>query len=320
MFGIGRFFKYRIKTRILRFRYRNTLVFDTVYRFSELNTRLAERRLASFRHVGIDEAAANGIVVSLTSFPERIPELKYTLYSLLTQSLKPRKVVLWLAREQFPSAERDIDASVLRLRDNGLEIRWTRDIRSYKKLVPSLRDYPDQAVVTADDDIFYPRDWLKRLYDEYRLSPLSRCVYGHRVHRIAVGGQGRIGPYKTWARNGPPGPSFLNLATSGAGALFPPGALHPDVLDEGLFMSLAPTADDLFFWAMAVRNGNRIRKVAEPMAKLIAVNARREGGEIGGATLFSENVDNRGNDRQLAAILARYPEITGKLVAENHGD
>ena len=34
------------------------------------------------------------VIVSLTSFPERISELKYTIFSLLNQSFKPDKILL----------------------------------------------------------------------------------------------------------------------------------------------------------------------------------------------------------------------------------
>ena len=44
---------------------------------------------------------------SLTSFPQRMYEIHYTLYSLLTQTIKPAKVILWLGREQFPNLEKD---------------------------------------------------------------------------------------------------------------------------------------------------------------------------------------------------------------------
>ena len=75
----------------------------------------------------------NELIVSLTSFPERMYELHYTLYSLLTQSVKPKQVILWLAKEQFPNLEKDIPARVLELQKNGLTIKWTHNIYSYKK-------------------------------------------------------------------------------------------------------------------------------------------------------------------------------------------
>ena len=35
----------------------------------------------------------DGLIISLTSFPQRMYEIHYTLYSLLTQTVKPAKVI-----------------------------------------------------------------------------------------------------------------------------------------------------------------------------------------------------------------------------------
>lgn len=43
------------------------------------------------------------------------------------------------------------------LRDKELTIDWYHDIKSYKKLIPTLQKYPDSIIVTADDDIIYRR-------------------------------------------------------------------------------------------------------------------------------------------------------------------
>ena len=69
-------------------------------------------------------------------------EIHYTLYSLLNQTVKPDEVVLWLAKEQFPNGNDDIPPAVLDLQKNGLTIKWCEDLRSYKKLIPSLKEYP----------------------------------------------------------------------------------------------------------------------------------------------------------------------------------
>ena len=79
------------------------------------------------------------VIVSLTSYPARMPFVHVALNTLLTQTFKPDRVILWLAEEQFPNIENDIPEEVLKLKDYGLEIRWTEDIKSYKKLLPSLK-------------------------------------------------------------------------------------------------------------------------------------------------------------------------------------
>ena len=56
------------------------------------------------------------LIVSLTSFPERIPTLHICLSSLMQQTVKPDMLVLWLAKEQFPNLEADLPEEILRLK------------------------------------------------------------------------------------------------------------------------------------------------------------------------------------------------------------
>ena len=58
---------------------------------------------------------------------------------------------------------------------NGLEIRFVKDIGSYTKAIYAFKEFSESIIVTADDDIFYPKDWLKKLY----LSGALHVVFGH---------------------------------------------------------------------------------------------------------------------------------------------
>ena len=266
--------------------------------------------IENFKTVGIE--AGSGIIVSLTSFPERMYEIHFTLYSLLNQSFKPEKVILWLAEEQFPNREEDIPQKVLNLKENGLEIEWCENIKSYKKLIPALKKYPEKSIVTADDDLFYEKNWLEKLVKTHQIYP--NCVIANRSHVIKFS-NGQIAPYKKWKKSvNSPKPSYLNFLTSGGGVLFPPNSLYKDVLNEELFLSLAPNADDIWFWAMTVLNGTKIISPKDSVKKITYLNPERERGLTGGTTLFSTNKKG-GNDIQLAKVVEHYPEILDILNA-----
>ena len=262
--------------------------------------------------VEIDRFQANGtgddneLIVSLTSFPERMYELHYTLYSLLTQSVKPQKVILWLAKEQFPNGEKDIPSKVLKLQNNGLSIKWTHNIYSYKKLIPALKEYSNSTIVTADDDIFYDRDWLEKLLETHEKYP--NCIICHRGHIAKLNKDG-LAPYRKWKKKAKcKVPSFLNLSTGAGGVLYPANSLYKDVLDETLFTQLAPKGDDLWFWAMAVLAGSKTMIVPNGTKELTYINSERERGLTSEKTLFSTNKQG-GNDRQIENILNHFPQI-----------
>ncbi len=269
--------------------------------------------IEKFDEIGINaDKRTPKIIVSLTSFPERMYEIHYTLYSLLTQKVKPDEVVLWLAEEQFPNGEQDIPEVVLNMKKNGLTIKWCNDLRSYKKLIPSLKEFPDDIIVVVDDDVYYPNDWLEKLYKQHLKTP--KCVIGHRGHKIMLNDAGHPKPYRQWKRNSTLlKASYRHFMTGCGGVLYPPHSLYKDVDNIELFQKLAPFADDIWFWAMSVLNGVKIRNFYGRHKKVLLVNPEREMRNTEELTLAKLNIEQDGNNKQMAAVIAQYPQIIKKL-------
>ncbi len=258
--------------------------------------------------VAVNSERSPKLIVTLTSFPERMYDIHFTIYSLLNQSLKPDAVILWLAPSQFPNGENDIPEAVLKLKDNGLTIKWCEDLRSYKKLIPALKEFPKDILVTADDDIFYPINWLELLYAGYLRDPKS--VQCHRGHRLQFDKDGNILPYKKWKhRINHDIASFHNFFTGAGGVLYPPHTLYRDIADVKLFQKLAPNADDIWFWAMAVLADTPINIVESRIKNLIYVNPERELKLTSEITLAMVNTADRQNDKQLQQIAEHYPQL-----------
>lgn len=257
------------------------------------------------------------IIVSLTSYPDRMYDIKYSLYSLLHQSLKPDQVILWLAKEQFPGGEDDIAPSLLAMKENGLTIKWCEDLKSYKKLIPALEAYPEDIIVTADDDMYYAENWLELLYQSYLERP--DCVHAHRAHRAQLSGDGFM-PYSHWEKRIEPNEdTFSAFPTGGGGILYPPHVLYKDITDQELFMKLSPRADDIWFWAMCILNATKIKVIKNGIKNPMAVNWAREIGLRGETTLFSGNSSVEGNDVYLRNVLSQYPALLDILRTEQAG-
>lgn len=257
---------------------------------------------------GLSEEQRNPrLIVSLTSFPDRMYDVHLALYSLLTQTCKPDQVVLWLAKEQFPCGEEDIPERVLAMKKHGLTLAWCEDLKSYKKLIPALQSFPNDIVVTADDDIFYPPFWLERLYASYLEH--SDAIAVHRALLIKSNARGFL-PYRQWkfCASGTVGEPAKFFATTGGGVLFPPTLhLHEDVLRVDLFMDLAPRADDIWVWAMAGLARRKIRVVDGCIADITSVNLDREVSDDLDSTLWKRNRTE--NDITIRRILEHYPEL-----------
>jgi len=246
------------------------------------------------------------IIISLTSFPDRIGSVHLGIRTLLNQTLKPDMLILWLARDQFPSQEAELPIELLELRKSGLLIYWCEDLKSYKKLIPALKMFPNDIIVTADDDLYYPINWLELLYSSY---VNETCIYVHchrntrffcpnnEWHAIFAG----LSVYTH--------PSYLHKLGGGSGTLFPPHALDNDVLREDLFMQLAPTNDDIWFWLMAVKN-NIKTKVVEGCITILSYIEDTQNGP----TLYS--INNLNGDlfwQDFYRVINYFPELDSML-------
>ena len=287
----------------------NVLINKDLYPYHKsINKRVLDVEIKNFSDVGVTTYKRDKkLIVSLTSFPERLYDIHYCIYSIFNQSIKQDEVILWLASEQFPNGENDIPQNVLNLKKFGLKINWCEDLKSYKKLIPSLLKYPNDLIITADDDLFYPNDWLELLYEEHKKNP--DYIICQRSRKISLNMDGSFDEYNDWELNvGETEPSFINLSTNGAGSLFPPNSLYKDVCNDILFERLCPTADDIWVWAMAILNKTKIKSVKNNIVQLTYINLARELNIINEETLYSSNFKG-GNDLQLKQILDYYPDI-----------
>ena len=226
----------------------------------------------------------NGIIVSLTSYPERINTVHIVIESLLNQSLCADKVILWLSPEQFPNKEADLPIELLNLKEKGLTIDWYHDIKSYKKLIPALKKFPNEIIVTADDDLIYEKQWLESLIKEYETVKNKKILVTHRVTRLykrnseldilnrLVYIDKKTGNYNKLIRI----PSVYNKLCTGAGTVFPPNCFDEDVYNEEKFMEICPTSDDLWFYIMALKNGYKIKATKADFYRLNSVPNSQE--------------------------------------------
>lgn len=104
-----------------------------------------------------DKYGNTEIIVSLTTYGRRLYRVHLTIESLMQQSMKANRIVLWLS-DEFKDT---LPQTLLKQTKRGLDIRYCKDIRSYTKLVPSLREFPEATIITVDDDIIYEYDVLK---------------------------------------------------------------------------------------------------------------------------------------------------------------
>lgn len=202
-------------------------------------------------------------IVSMTSYPARIGYAEMVVRSLFAQSELADLIVLYLSLDQFPEREADLPAGLLACRGMDFQIRWVEgDMRSHKKYLYAVRDFPNDLIITVDDDILCRNTLVAELLEGHRKFP--DAVVAIRAHVIRVGKDGRILPYGDWAMEigirHPEAvgvPSMAAFATTGAGTLFAPGSLPEAAFDEDAIRATCMTADDIWLKAMTAIAGRK---------------------------------------------------------------
>ena len=238
------------------------------------------------------------IIVSLTSYPKRIGTICQVLESILAQKKKADLVLLWLAEEQFPGKEADLPEDLVSLsREGKVTIRWCHDLKPHKKYFYAFREYPDDLIITFDDDLLYTPNTISSLYASYLLYP--QAVSTVRAHLMVFDGERKPVPYGRWIHETDiciHTPSMQLLATGGAGALYQPRLFRPEFLDGKTISQVCLHADDLWLKAMELLSDVPV-VLARSFEQLHYLPDTQED------ALFTINIRQGHNDVQLENIL-----------------
>jgi hypothetical protein len=234
----------------------------------------------------------NGPAVSLTTFGQRLQTVHLTIESIGAGDVLPSRIILWLDDDTMRA---DLPAAIKRLKKRGLEIKFCKNYGPHKKYYPYLESQDSFKVplVTADDDILYPRDWLRHLVKAFRESPdVLNC---YRAREIVLNKDG-FAKYEEWKLCTSTEPGYRLLAGSGAGVIYPPEFMMALKRAGTAFESCCPRADDIWLHVQALRAGYKVRQIRPLEFPLALIPGTQE------TALYLENaLHHDGNDRQLKA-------------------
>lgn len=263
---------------------------------------ILEQNILHSQESGItdEKYCAHDIIVSLTTYSKRIYDVHLTIESIMEQTMKANRIILWL---DYSFEKQPLPKALQLLQKRGLEIEYCKDIRSYKKLIPALKKYPDDAIITIDDDLIYEFDLLEKLIMAYQQTP--SYIYCNRHHVMQLNEQGKLLPYLQWQwESNDMEANIMNFPTTGAGTLFPPHSLDEEVFNESVFSEICKYADDVWFKAMAMKKGTLSKKVYTHNPKGIEYFENEEVQDI---ALWRINTQGAMlNDRQIEAVFTKY--------------
>lgn len=245
------------------------------------------------------------IILSMKTYLPRYHSVVMCIKSLLTQTVKPDRFIVWLdgnvSRNQ-PTKD------MLELCQYGVEYRFTDgDLGPHGKYYYAIQEYPNDIVITVDDDLLYSDDLIESLLNSYRRYP--ECVCARRTHRMKYHFDSSIKPYTKWRfeDNISSTPSFKLFATGGAGALYPPHVLPQETFNSELIKQLSLNADDIWLKCMEMKNNIKVYRVNNTYPMPAEVNDSQD------VALNITNVHENRNDYYLGLIINYFPELKEKF-------
>ena len=255
------------------------------------------------------QAQTPPVLVSLTSFPARLPYLHHTLYSILTQDYKDFHIALFLSSSEIAPSKLPLFLKIFK-KLGLLSIHFVAEnLRAYKKLFYALQAYPEHIIITIDDDQIYAPNTIRLLLESYARFP--HAIHTHLAYDGAYMAdilQVDCARYCAIIKESSP---HLALASVGvSGVLYPPRAFSQEFFNTQAILSLAPYNDDLWFFVMSVLND--VPKVLiqgaleHPKESSIAIDES--------PNLWEINCEQHRNYDQLRALLEAYPQARAKIL------
>ena len=247
---------------------------------------------------------ASDVIVSLTSYGKRVSDsVPYAIYSIFKQSILPNRIVLWLDKDNWN--DDNLPYLLKRLKQSGLEIYYCEDIRSYKKILPSLRKFSNNPIVTFDDDFYFNANYLQWLLETYSQSDKKTVIGGWGCSPVMQ--DGKYLHVDTWVDCKKAGSDAPIMLFTGYGTLYPPHVFDGEICNKEIFQKLCPTADDIWCWAMEERQHVKREYIPykgyghhRPIDRIYDYDIAGDG------CLTIENVLGGQNDVQLRKLLEYY--------------
>ena len=128
-----------------------------------------------------------------------------------------------------------------------------------------MKKYPEDYVITIDDDLIYRSSLIQKLVDAESKYPGSICSFAREIPTYK---DGVLKPNSKWDktyREYPIDGELLHdnsgrkyFFLTGIGTIYPPHSLYEDIFNIELALKLCPLADDIWLNTMAKLKGTKV--------------------------------------------------------------
>lgn len=231
--------------------------FFAINNYNMIRTKII-KSINNSNRMGITDSKVidKNLIVSLTTTWNRIKETPLAIETILNQQVMPNKIILWLGEEY---KDMDLPKDIKKQIRRGLTVKYCKDVGPGTKLIPALKEFPEDVIITVDSDIFYDNTLIKDLVNSYKKD--RSAIHAIRCRNVSANNW-MPNEYKKWKIiKHEQFESCSCLATGVGGVLYPPNTLHKNVFDIASLKECAFKQDDLWFYTMEMINGTRIINV-----------------------------------------------------------
>jgi hypothetical protein len=208
--------------------------------------------------------------------------------------------VIHISEEDWKQAEKDfIRPAKFRFHDRVI-IEQCENLKPANKIIHTAKKFPEENIITFDDDVIYPRDRVEILANRHKEYPKNPVAFRNR--RVSFTGE-KIIPYSQWKlQHDKYGPNSLNFPTTVSGSLYPAGIFPESFFDIQTYKSICLNNDDVWtYFHMLLNDTPFVSGGIEIAPKSV------EGSQ--GSALWKSNVSHGRNDQIISDMEKRYGSI-----------
>jgi SAM-dependent methyltransferase len=201
------------------------------------------------------------IYVSITSIFKNQHILFQTLQSIISQTLQPAKIFIYLSEKPYildTGFENKIITNIdlLNLIENNknlIQLNWVKNTGSYRKLLPLLQEKWNEncLIITIDDDVLYNNNLIYNMVNSYEK---HKCVIGNRGFTPKLN---KLEEFNYMTRDKLTEKHIYNFVTGKGGILYHPNFFYETkelMFNEEIYMKICDKQDDIWFYFMRIKN------------------------------------------------------------------
>jgi hypothetical protein len=204
------------------------------------------------------------VIVSMTTYPARAASAITAMSSLLLQITSDMNVhpVLVLAEDEWPNKILPIEFNTLL---PTTEILWTKDnLKAYNKFLPVMEKYPDNAVITFDDDKYYSYSLIENFIYDDKKQP-EDIIWGRGAEVLHIPEDGSIHFVKLKRQETPEGQVTRRMKPyfGIVGTLYPAHVFKDKrFYDKEAIRKYDLTCDDSWVYSFALIGNIKMRRIS----------------------------------------------------------